>query len=128
MSQIPVHFLSPLSCSWYRFCLNCKALQDLVEAFRPRKLPHGELDIPEIERKRIVRFAFLFPQDADSEILERVVLIERNRFLIGNGVWVRKGEAQRTRCKELGVADLVLVLSMNVAVEHGHVFVRGEQI
>src|SRR5579862_1309481 len=65
---------------------------------------------------------------SDSQVLERLRLVEWRRLFLWRRFRIGECEDQRARRVKFGLADLMRVLAMNMAVEHGYVFVRSQRV
>src|SRR6266568_1383480 len=103
-------------------------LQQLVEALGARVLVHRQLYVLDRHRVHARRSPLRLVHDPKPEILEGLILVEGYRLLLLDLVGVRKGEAQRAGGAVLRVPHGVVVLAMDVAVQHGHVLVGREEV
>src|SRR2546425_3991805 len=93
-------------------------LQQLVEALGARVLVHRQLDVRHRHRVHTRGSPPRLAHDAKPEVLERPVLVEGDRLLLLDLVGVREGEAQGAGRVVLAVPDRVVVLAMDVPVQH----------
>src|SRR5438270_7810210 len=66
---------------------------------------------------------------ANAEILERMLLVERQGLSWPVGpIGIGKTKDQGARAVVVNCTDLVLVIAMDVSIEHGDVVVGGENV
>src|SRR5271163_2740806 len=106
------------------FSVCAAVFEHLIHSNRAGELGRCELDFLELQIVA-VRVAVY---TADSQVLERVRLVERQRMLLGRGRRIGESENQRAGRIHLRGAGLVKVLAMDMPIEHCHVFVRGQRV
>src|SRR5947209_19317948 len=65
---------------------------------------------------------------ANADVLKGLVLVEGQRLFFRRGLRVREGKAKRAGGMQVRMANGVVVVAMDVTVEHRGVFERREQV
>src|SRR6201993_4334094 len=105
-------------------CVSASMFEHLIHPDRTRILGPRELHFLDLQIAA-VGLAVNAPQ---PQVLERLRLVEGHRFLHRRRRRVGESEDQRSSRVHFRSAGLVKVLAMNMAVEHGYVFVRCERV
>src|SRR5262249_32027752 len=104
-----------------------RCLQYLLNSVNSRKFVEGQFDV--IDRYSVERvLSELFLHKANPKILAQPVFVERVRLLVSYLFWIREGEDQRTRGVVMDVALVMFMITMDVAIENGDIFVRSKHV
>src|SRR6185369_17512315 len=107
--------------------LVAKWFQDLLHSVDFVEFAEGELDFVHWDG-RDGRAPVVFLDETSAKIAERVLLVEGNGLFVLRLLRIGKREDERARGEMTDVAFGVIVLAVDVSVEHGNVLIRREDI